>query len=89
MNKRVKAVYKLLTKNPKVKAFGFNNKELKGLAAKIAGNLKSEEDASDEDVKYEVSNVIQNQSGFIPITISNIQQSSCFVRWNNNGIIVT
>lgn len=58
MNKRVKAVYKLLTKNPKVKAFGFNNKELKGLAAKIAGNLKSEEDASDEDVNAEIETAI-------------------------------
>ena len=58
MNKRTKAVYKLLTKNPKVKAFGFNNKELKGLAAKIAENLKSDEDASDEDVNAEIETAV-------------------------------
>lgn len=59
MNKRQRAVYKLLTKNPKVKAFGFNNKELKGLAAKIAENLTSEEDASDEDVNAEIETAVE------------------------------
>lgn len=59
MNKRTKAVYKLLIKNPKVKAFGFNNKELKGLAAKIAKDLKSEEDASDEDVNAEIETAVE------------------------------
>ena len=59
MNKRQKAVYRLLIKNPKVKAFGFNNKELKGLAAKIAENLTSEEDASDEDVNAEIETAVE------------------------------
>lgn len=59
MNKRQKAVYKLLMKKPKVKAFGFNKKELKGLAAKIAENLTSEEDASDEDVNAEIEKEIE------------------------------
>ena len=40
----------LLMLKPKVKAFGFNQKELKGIAAKIADNLTSTEEASDEDV---------------------------------------
>ncbi len=59
MNKRQKAVYDLLNKKPKVKAFGFNKKELKGLAAKIAENLTSEEDASDEDVNAEIEKAIE------------------------------
>lgn len=59
MNKRQRAVYELLAKKPKVKAFGFNKKELKGLAAKIAGNLTSEEDASDEDVNAEIEKEIE------------------------------
>ncbi len=44
---------------PKVKAFGFNQKELKGLAAKIAENLTSEEDASEEDVDAEIEAAIK------------------------------
>lgn len=50
MNKRQRAVYELLAKKPKVKAFGFNKKELQSIAAEIADNLDSEENASDEDV---------------------------------------
>ena len=59
MNKRQKAAYKLLIKNPKVKALGFNNKELKGLAAHIAENLTSEENASDEDVNAEIETAVE------------------------------
>lgn len=43
----------LLMLKPKVKAFGFNKKELMGIAAKIADNLTSADDASDEDVNAE------------------------------------
>lgn len=42
----------------KAKALGFNVKELKGIAANIADNLKSEEDASDEDVNAEIDTQI-------------------------------
>lgn len=42
----------------KAKALGFNIKELKGVAAKIADNLTSEEDASDEDVNAEIDEKI-------------------------------
>ena len=59
MNKRQRAVYELLMRKPKVKAFGFNKKELKGLAAKIAGNLTSEEDASDEDVNADIEKEVE------------------------------
>ena len=43
---------------PKVKAFGFTQKELKGVAAQIADNLTSEEGASDEDVNAEIEKSI-------------------------------
>lgn len=59
MNKRQRAVYELLMKKPKVKAFGFNKKELKGLAAQIAENLTSEEEASDEDVNAEIEKEVE------------------------------
>lgn len=57
MDKREKTVLSLL--KPKVKAFGFNKKELQSLAAKIAENLKSEENASDEDVNAEIEDAIE------------------------------
>lgn len=44
---------------PKVKAFGFTQKELQGIAAQIADNLNSEEDASDEDVNAEIEKSIE------------------------------
>lgn len=59
MNKRQKAVYELLKKKPKVKAFGFTKKELQGIAAKIADNLTSEENASDEDVNAEIGTAVE------------------------------
>ena len=43
----------------KAKALGFNAKELKGIAAKIADNLKSAEDASEEDVNAEIDDQIE------------------------------
>ena len=43
---------------PKAKALGFNTKELKGIAAKIADNLALEEDASEEDVNTAIDDVI-------------------------------
>ena len=38
----------LLMLKPKVKAFGFNRKELQGIAVKIADNLTSADDAYSE-----------------------------------------
>lgn len=57
MNKRTQSVMTKL--KPKVKAFGFNQKELKSIAAQIADNLTSEEDASDEDVNAEIETAIE------------------------------
>lgn len=42
----------------KAKALGFNVKELKGIAAKIADNLELADDASDEDVNAEIDKAI-------------------------------
>lgn len=58
MNKRKQTVLSML--KPKVKAFGFNKKEIEGIAAKIADNLNSEEDASEEDVKSEIEKAIDS-----------------------------
>lgn len=43
---------------PKAKAFGFNTKELEGIAESISNNLKLEENASDEDVNAAIDNAI-------------------------------
>ena len=50
---------------PKVKAFGFNKKELKGIAAKIADNLTSAEDASIEDLNAEIATQIEAAIPFL------------------------
>ena len=47
----------------KAKALGFNSKELKGIAAKIADNLESQEDASEEDVNAEECGQISDCRG--------------------------
>lgn len=44
----------LMTLKPLVKALGFSNDELKGVAAYIADNLKSGDDAEEADVRAEV-----------------------------------
>jgi len=43
---------------PKVKAFGFSRRELKGVAARIADNLMLEDEASDEDINAAVDEAI-------------------------------
>lgn len=49
----------LLALKPKVKALGFNQKELKGIAARIAGNIKLDEEASEEEVSAEIDSQIE------------------------------
>lgn len=48
----------LTTLKPLVKALGFSNDELKGVAAYIADNLKSSDDAEEADVKAEVETFV-------------------------------
>ena len=49
MNRRQQV---LLMLKPKVKAFGFNRKELQGIAAHIADNLEAKDDASLDSVGH-------------------------------------
>lgn len=59
---RIELILKAL--KPKVKAFGFNKKELQGIAAKIADDLTSNDDASEEDVNAEIE---KNIDAVLPI----------------------
>lgn len=49
----------LLALKPKVKALGFNQKELKGIAARIADNIKLDEEASEEELSAEIESQIE------------------------------
>lgn len=60
----------LLMLKPKVKAFGFNRKELQGIAAKIADNLTSADDASDEDVNAEIEEKIDAVLPYLQVSQS-------------------
>lgn len=60
----------LLKLKPKVKAFGFNKKELMSVAAKIADNLTTEDDASDEDVNAEIETQIDAVLPYLQVSQS-------------------
>lgn len=60
----------LLRLKPKVKAFGFNKKELMSVAAKIADNLTSTDDASDEDVNAEIDTAIDAVLPYLQVSQS-------------------
>ena len=72
----------LLMLKPKVKAFGFNQKELKGIAAKIANNLNSAEDASEEEVNAEIESQIEVAIPFLQFAQS--QSSRVIEEWRKN-----
>lgn len=55
---------------PKVKAFGFNKKELMSVTAKIADNLTSTDDASDEDVNAEIDTAIDAVLPYLQVSQS-------------------
>lgn len=67
MNKKERV---LLLLKPKVKAFGFNKKEIMSIAAKIADNLTSEEDASEEDVNAEINTAIDAVLPYLQVSQS-------------------
>lgn len=67
MDRKQKA---LLMLKPKVKQFGFNKKELQGIAAKIADNLASADDASDEDVNAEIEEKIDAVLPYLQVSQS-------------------
>lgn len=60
----------LLRLKPKVKAFGFNKKELMSVAAKIADNLTPTDDASDEDVNAEIDTAIDAVLPYLQVSQS-------------------
>ena len=72
----------LLRLKPKVKAFGFNSRELKGIAAKIADNLTSADDASDEDVNAEIDKEIASALRYLPFGQS--QANRLLDEWKKN-----
>ncbi|MCD8282213.1 MAG: hypothetical protein LUC22_03050 [Prevotella sp.] len=49
MNKHLNKVFAVLRTREDVKALGFNRKELRGVAAEIAGKLNLKDDATDEE----------------------------------------
>ena len=67
---------------PKVKAFGFNKKELKGIAAKIANNLTSDEEASEEDVNAEIETQIEAAIPYLQFAQS--QANRLLEEWRKN-----
>ena len=66
----------------KAKALGFNSKELKGIAAKIADNLTSADDASDEDVDAEIDKEIESALRYLPFGQS--QANRLLDEWKKN-----
>ena len=72
----------LLRLKPKVKAFGLNSRELKGIAAKIADNLTSADDASDEDVNAEIDKEIDSALRYLPFGQS--QANRLLDEWKKN-----
>lgn len=52
---------------PKVKAFGFNKRELMSVAAEIADNLSLEEDASEEDVTAAIDAAVETSLPFLKV----------------------
>lgn len=66
----------------KAKALGFNVKELKGIAAKIADNLTSAEEASDEDVNAEIDTAIDGAMSYLSFGQS--QANRLLDEWKKN-----
>lgn len=60
----------LLRLKPKTKAFGFNKKEMMSVAAKIADNLTSADDASEEDVNAEIDKAIDAVLPYLQVSQS-------------------
>lgn len=79
MNRKQQVFVKLKLK---AKALGFNKKELQGIAAKIADNLKSEEDASEEDVNAEIDEQIEAVLPYL--TFGQSQANRLLDEWKKN-----
>lgn len=79
MNRRQQVFVKLKLK---AKALGFNSKELKGIAAKIADNLISADDASEEDVNAEIDEKIEAVLPYL--TFGQSQANRLLDEWKKN-----
>ena len=66
----------------KAKALGFNVRELKGIAAKIADNLTSADDASEEDVNAEIDSQIDAVLPYL--TFGQSQANRLLDEWKKN-----
>lgn len=73
MNKHFKKVLTVL--KTKAKQLGFSYQELKSVAAKIAGNLELEDDASDEDVNSAIENAVDDAMEFLSVSQSAAQRA--------------
>lgn len=69
MNKKQLVLARLKSK-PNVKPLGFDKKELMGIAAQIADNLTSEEDASEEELNAEIDKAIDAVVPFLQMAQS-------------------
>lgn len=69
MNKKQLVLARLKSK-PNVKPLGFDKKELMGVAAHIADNLTSEEDASEDEVNAEIDKAIDAVIPFLQMAQS-------------------
>lgn len=69
MNKKQLVLARLKSK-PNVKSLGFDKKELMGIAAQIADNLTSEEDASEEELNAEIDKAIDAVVPFLQMAQS-------------------
>lgn len=58
MEKKQLVLTRMMLK-PRVKSLGFNKKELMGVAASIADNLTTDDEASEEDVNAEIDKAIE------------------------------
>lgn len=66
MEKKQLVLARLLLK-PRVKSLGFNKKELMGVAASIADNLTTEDEASEDDVNAEIDKSIDAVLPFLEL----------------------
>lgn len=69
MNKKQLVLARLKSK-PNVKSLGFDKKELMGVAAQIADNLTSEEDASEDEINAEIDKAIDAVVPFLQMAQS-------------------
>lgn len=73
MNKHFKKVLSVL--KTKAKQLGFSYQELKSVAAKIAGNLELEDDASEEDVNSAIEDAVDDAMEYLSVSQSAAQRA--------------